>query len=118
MSKTLDEFQREVGQWGQATFPQSKLLSIIRHFEEEARELVDAMEHPTKSIQEVDEEAADCFLLLLHYCHRRGVSLMALAEANKQVLILQPILIYPNKPADVAPTIRGLLPGFAGEVKR
>jgi NTP pyrophosphatase (non-canonical NTP hydrolase) len=80
LSKTLDEFQREVGEWGEKTFPQSNLLSIIRHFDEEASELVGAMEHPTKDFPDIDEEAADCFLLLLHYCHRRGVSLMELAE--------------------------------------
>lgn len=80
MSKTLDEFQKEVGEWGEAMFPGSSLLSIEKHFHEEVKEFMSAA-----TWGEAEMEAADIVLLLLHFCHRRDVSLMQLMEAKMKV---------------------------------
>ena len=78
-------FQHEVGEWANATFPQSETTSINAHFQEEAVELDYAL--GSRSNDEVKEEAADCLLLLLHLSHKMGFSLFAAAmekfEVNK-----------------------------------
>lgn len=88
--KTLDEFQKEVGEWGEATFPHSQIESIANHFYEEASEFVQAVYHPEDGgngewWSQADEEAADCVLLLMHYFHRRDKSLVEVMEAKMKV---------------------------------
>lgn len=90
MKLSLDDMQRFVGEWGSRTFPQSNIHSIVSHFAEEAEEFVRGERGVELACdgyapEQVDAEAADCFLLLLHYCHRRGVSLYDLAEAKMKV---------------------------------
>ena len=75
----LRDFQREVGEWGLATFPQSTPATILAHLAEEVRELEDAAGAACA------EEAADVFLLLLHYCHRREIDLLREARAKLAV---------------------------------
>lgn len=86
---TPDQFQREVGEWGVATFPQSTLASIMAHLREEVAELDHEVRGwknfsgPGRYFQQVaiGEELADCYLLMLHMAHRVGIDLdMAAAE--------------------------------------
>lgn len=77
MSKTLDDFQAEVGAWGDVTFPRSTAQTVTSHFAEEAGEFTEAV---AANDMAAFEEAADCLLLLLHFAHKSGFSLHAAAE--------------------------------------
>lgn len=85
MGKTLNELQDEIGKWGEATFPRSTPGTILAHLQEEIVELVDAWNELRDGETGDIEEAADCFLLLLHYCHRRGGSLFDAMAAKMAV---------------------------------
>lgn len=63
----LDDLQRRVGVWGEETFKQATLKSILEHLAEEVGELQESHE---------PSEAADVLLILLHFCHREGFSLL------------------------------------------
>lgn len=83
MSKTLDQYQSEIGAWGDATFPKSTVGSVAVHFEEEAAEFMDSLrlgDHDGAL-----EEAADCFLMLLHFAHKSGFSLFEAAECKMAI---------------------------------
>lgn len=70
----LDWFQADTGRWANTTFPQSTPGSIVAHLRREVEELgAAAMLGP---FEDEREEAADCFLLLLHFAHKRGFSLL------------------------------------------
>jgi NTP pyrophosphatase (non-canonical NTP hydrolase) len=69
----LVSFQEEVGEWGNKTFPKNTPDTIVNHLCREVLELAEGHD---------PEEAADCFLLLLHHAHRGGYSL--LKEARKK----------------------------------
>lgn len=74
--KTIDEFQDEIGAWGDATFPMSTADTVIAHFWEEAQEFVEAaLSVGNGCMERWEEEAADTFLLLLHFAHKTGFSL-------------------------------------------
>lgn len=68
------EFQRKVGEWADRTFPESNSGSILRHLFEEIQELASVPD-----LQDASEEAADCYLLLLHLAHKNGFDLKAAA---------------------------------------
>ena len=82
----LDRFQREIGEWAESVFTQATPQSIVAHLGREVAEL--ATSTHLGPLQDEEEEAADCFLLLLHYAHRRGFSLLTVAhqkfEENRQ----------------------------------
>ena len=92
----LDKFQREVGQWGEATFPRATPEGVTAHLLEEALELYGvanddipellaiAAERRTDTVGNL-EEAADCFILLLHLFHQRTAMLSAFARWKMQV---------------------------------
>lgn len=67
MSETL-QFQREVSEWAQATFPGQTPASKLKHLCEEFEEL---KRDPTDG-----EEMADCFILLLNLAEMNGHDLM------------------------------------------
>ena len=75
----MSNFQIQVGEWGDRTFPNGTPESIVAHLKREVKELAES---------HVPEEAADCFLLLLHHAHRCGYDLMIEAfkkfEINKK----------------------------------
>lgn len=90
--KTLDEFQAEVGAWGDTTFPKSNWLTVLNHFEEEAGELIETRlavngEPHTfpPSLSAVAEEAADCFILLMQFAHKTDFSLYDAAERKMAI---------------------------------
>ena len=80
---TLDDLQRRIGEWGDRTFPESTLNSIIAHFNAEAAELNEAATFSPRP--QLAEEAADCLLLLLHIAHREGFSLWEAANVKRLV---------------------------------
>lgn len=73
VGEDLKTFQDELGAWGDETFPDGTPETIVNHLCREVLELVEKHE---------PEEAADCFLLLLHHAHRSGYDL--LEEAKKK----------------------------------
>jgi NTP pyrophosphatase (non-canonical NTP hydrolase) len=77
----LSAFQKEVGEWADATFNPRRgnnRKAIIYHLIKEVGELLES---------EAPEEAADCFILLLHHAHTLGYDL--LEEARKKMEINQ-----------------------------
>ena len=74
----LDAYQKRVGVWAESVFTQATPGSIVAHLRREVEELA-ASTHLGPPERE-EEEAADCFLLLLHLAHRRGYSLLDAAE--------------------------------------
>jgi predicted house-cleaning noncanonical NTP pyrophosphatase (MazG superfamily) len=75
----LSEFQKWVGEWGNETFNPKRgnnSKAIVHHLEKEVCELMDSNS---------PEEAADCFILLLHHAHALGYDL--LDEARKKMEI-------------------------------
>lgn len=85
MSKNLDELQRNVGEWGNATFPNANNDTITSHFLEEADELTNAAHIDLDGIGNIEEEAADCLLLLLHLAHRNRFSLFDAAVVKMAI---------------------------------
>jgi NTP pyrophosphatase (non-canonical NTP hydrolase) len=86
------DFTTRVGQWAERTFPQATPVSIARHLQEEAAELLTACEQHAEdlangcdalasgSLDRIREEAADVQLLLTHLPYRLGFDLQAAAE--------------------------------------
>ena len=75
-------FQRAVGDWAEQTFTQSSRDAILAHLSDEVAELVDAEHENYASENQVMEEAADCYLLLLRYAHVVGFSLQDVAATK------------------------------------
>lgn len=73
--KDIEQFQERVGEWGKSTFPHSTTQTILAHLRDEITELIEADRDSPLATDLHQEEAADCFILLLHYAHRRGFSL-------------------------------------------
>lgn len=90
-------FQDTVGEWGERTFPDSTPKSIMAHLQEEVEELrrpvhrdhymtvPDDAEIREMTRNHIAEEAADCYLLLLHLAHRFGFNLEQAAQAKHVV---------------------------------
>lgn len=78
----LNDLQRRVGEWGEATFPTATNASIIRHLYDELDELDRAFSADGDRAMQVSEEAADCLLILLYVAHRWGFSLIESAEVK------------------------------------
>lgn len=79
--------QTRIGQWGNRTFPLSTPLSIVAHLRREVVELEDEIIRATSPLFEtnpgaVQEEAADCLMLLYHLAHRLGFDLHDAAEVK------------------------------------
>ena len=72
------DFQEEVGNWGESIFGKSSQNSVVAHLKREVKELAESHE---------PDEAADCFLLLLHHAHKGGYDLFK--EAQKKFGIIQ-----------------------------
>ncbi len=69
----MNEFQKEVAAWQDATFPTGTAESALEHLKREIVELVDS-QCPT--------EAADCLLLLIAFANKKGFNLFE--EAKKK----------------------------------
>lgn len=64
----IDDWQDNVGAWGEKTFPDATEETIIAHLRDEVNNEL----HPGCS----DEELADVALLLLNLAHKRGTRLV------------------------------------------
>ena len=62
--------QEQVGRWGEETFPHSTPATIFAHLRREVDELGEAI--AAGEAERIQEEAADCQLLLYHLAHRHG----------------------------------------------
>lgn len=69
--RVWDDVQKIVNEWQNKTFPKSTAKSAMAHLKREIRELSKAL----KSGGNYREEAADCGLLLLAVCGKKGFSL-------------------------------------------
>ena len=63
----MKSFQRQVGEWGERTFPEGTPDSVVAHLRREVKELAESHD---------PEEAADCFILLLQHAHLGGYDLI------------------------------------------
>jgi len=81
----MSDLQNEYVTWAVETFPYASSHSIIAHLIDEVKELDDAN---WIGLEELQTEAADCYLLLLHLAHRNGFDLETAArnkfEINKR----------------------------------
>jgi len=71
----LSYFQKSVGVWGDATFPNADIKAKVCHLKKEVKELENASTECG-----IAEETADCFLLLLHIAHKSNFDLLAAAQ--------------------------------------
>lgn len=79
--------QDETGTWGDETFPLSTARSVMDHLTDEIVELDDEVnafltEASPERRAALAEEAADCYLLLLHIAHKCGFDLESAARAK------------------------------------
>lgn len=72
----MNNFQKEVGDWGTKTFQKATPESIVAHLKKEVSELAESHK---------PQEGADCLILLLHHAHIVGYDL--LEEAKKKLQI-------------------------------
>lgn len=79
---TVDEYQEEIGKWGDETFPYSSIGSVLSHLREEYGEFC-ADFYAGNDKQE--EELADMFLLMLHFAYKSGFSLFEKAEEKMEI---------------------------------
>lgn len=96
-----NELQREIGTWAEITFPRQTSASIVAHLWREYDELADTVHDRNvrdliegadladavhlRQARDVDEEAADCLILLMALAHLCGFDLLDAAEAKMQV---------------------------------
>lgn len=66
----LDVLQNAVGEWGDLTFPEATIDTILQHAQEELNELKGATTR-----EERGKETADLVMLLMHLAHRDGFSI-------------------------------------------
>lgn len=64
--RVMDKLQAEVGSWGDQTFTKSTPASVLAHLQKELKELIESHD---------PEEVADVQLLLIHFAHKKGVSI-------------------------------------------
>ncbi len=76
---SFDAFQQQVGAWSGEIFPRAYPDSITAHLGQAVADLADAL-HGNGDAR-VEEEAADCLLVLLHLAHTLDFSL---AEATRR----------------------------------
>ena len=76
MDEKQAEFQAEVGAWADKVMSQSTNESICKHLIKEAKEL---------AVSYQAEEAADCYLILLHFAYKNGFDLLAAAKEKHEV---------------------------------
>lgn len=79
----MKELQKEIGEWSCATFPGSVLLGSGEHLTREVSELFDEIE--IQNAAGIQEEAADCAILLLGIAHRSGFDLEAAIEKKMAI---------------------------------
>ena len=77
-------FQRRVGKWSDDTFPESETATRVAHMKKELNELVEATD-----INEIAEECADVYLMLLHEADAHGFDLLGVAKQKFEIVKLR-----------------------------
>ena len=77
------DFQEEVGHWGSTTFPKTSNKIITLHIQREVDELFNAAALGDRD--NLSEECADIYLMLLHLAHRNRFDLWATAKKKLSV---------------------------------
>jgi NTP pyrophosphatase (non-canonical NTP hydrolase) len=85
--KELQKLMNDIHQWADKTFGEDRLpISIIHHLDDEVDELMDALNYGTTD--NINEEFADCLILLLNAASKEGLTAMDLllnAETKLEV---------------------------------
>lgn len=68
-----------VAEWANKTFPESNVISLLRHMAEEFKELVDVAGIDSKR-EEAKEEIGDLGLMLVHMANFHGTTLAECME--------------------------------------
>lgn len=89
---SLQQLQDEIGSWGDATFPNSTIDTVIAHLAEEVTEFFDDY-RAGKDSQE--EELADVLILMLHFAHK---SFFSLAESVESKMAVNRARVWNTKP--------------------
>lgn len=76
MTADFEAFQRKVNRWQAKTFPESTIKTVLKHLTREVRELRKTND---------PEEAADCLMLLIAFCGKKGVSLFKEVQAKFRI---------------------------------
>lgn len=74
----------EINDWASATFPKQTSLSKIFHLQDEAKELEMAIK--ANDSENIKEEFADVFILLVNAAHVQGLSFDDLIESAREKL--------------------------------
>ena len=74
----MKNFQNFIGGWQRITFPTGTALSMAKHLQREAAELVNELDQTDIAIrpERVHDELADIFILCIGIAYLIGVSLM------------------------------------------
>jgi NTP pyrophosphatase (non-canonical NTP hydrolase) len=91
MASILSEYQKWIGDWNCATFPESTLIGHTAHIELESNELSEAVtayhNNPTPDNKKsVQMEAADILIMLLSLSHRLGFDLLSASSEKFRIL--------------------------------
>lgn len=78
--RTMTDLQQRIGEWGDKTFPRATLHSIHDHLSDEVEELADNIMGDHDYLVGMQEEAADCAILLFQLAHHAGFDLLANVE--------------------------------------
>jgi|SRR5579871_2527215 len=69
-----EELFNEVTKWQKETFPTATALSRVHHLKEEILELIKELDIPHPSYSQLQQEYADCFLLLFGSASASGMN--------------------------------------------
>lgn len=104
LGQALDDLAKDQAEWSQKTFGNDEdrgPVGALRHLEKEAVEAVEVCSSNSPH-EEVEEELADCLLLLLDAARRAGVGPMALIKAGQRKMKVNKCRTWPT-PQDDTP---------------
>lgn len=75
MENRFDKVLNNVMRWQEDTFPKATAKSKLLHLREEIEELLMEISNPNYCKEDIEDELADCYLLLFGASHKLGFSL-------------------------------------------
>lgn len=78
------DFEKEMCDWGDETFPNGTPETIIAHLKRELIELEQAVDSNGQA-----EEVADCFMMLLHLARKTNRDILAEAQRKFEIVKLR-----------------------------
>lgn len=82
--KTLKELLKEINEWQDSVFTKATPLSAVKHLEREVEELKYSIAH-NPTVEEQNEELADCFILLAGVAHLLELDLVDAVNKKMEV---------------------------------